>query len=118
MAGFQRRTPKAPTDNVVALADVREAEDYGHGQDAAMWREVMAIGGSVVSPDPSSLDPALARVLEADLGPIRERFIEHMRMTDANEGQPGARELHMHAAAALVHIDAMAEVLRREVGDQ
>lgn len=97
--------------NVPDRAEALEAADHGHGQELAMWNEVYGLGETIVL---QPLDRELARLVAADLGPMRERLIQDMRMLDANLDQEGAAELHRRATAMVAEIDEMAKLLAPE----
>lgn len=89
-------------------AELAELRDIGRGSEAAMWDEVLRIVPTVVL---GPLDVELKRLIGEDLGPMRERLIEDMRMLDANLDQEGAAELHLRAAGMVAEIDEMAKLL-------
>lgn len=102
-----------PSPNIPNRAEALEAADNGKRQELAMWN---AIVGVAQLPEPVPLDPKLGELVAKDLGQIRERLIDDMKMLDANRDQAGASEMHMIVGTAVNAIDEAAEVLRREVG--
>lgn len=100
------------SDNVVSLADAREAADHGDGTALAEWTCAVAARPAPRRP----LDPQLAALVARDLAAARERLIDDMKMLDANRDQAGAGELHLIAGTAVNAIDEAAEVLSRELG--
>lgn len=99
-------------DNVVSLADAREAADDGHRDALAEWTCALAAKPAPRQP----LDPQLAALVARDLAAARERLIDDMKMLDANRDQAGASEMHLLAGTAVNAIDEAAEVLCREIG--
>ncbi len=106
-----RDSNSRPEGNVQrARADALEAADNGHLQELAIWNEIAAIGTSLA---PRPLDPELQRVLSLDLGAMREKGIEAMKLSDANRDQEGMAEMHVRAGQLVNEIDEMAALLRR-----
>lgn len=101
-----------PPDNVVSLADAREAADNGKGELLSMWACALA-----ARPPLEDLDPELARLGSIDAAAIREKAIGAMRLFDANREQQGASELHLLFGEVAAKVDEIAAVLRREVGE-
>lgn len=107
-----RPVPPPEPDNVVSLADAREAADYGDGNALAEWACALA-----ARPPLEDLDPELARLGSVDAAAIREKAIGAMKLFDANREQRGASELHLLFGELATKVDEIAAVLRREVGE-